>query len=119
MSDFAREFVLAGLGTFGTLLLAVGTIAIRRFSDWLKLASDDRIRAYLQEALELGVEYGVSRVRAYAGAADTPRKAVVREAASYVAARVPDALEKFGIDGDALNAMIEARLPLAVGDGHR
>lgn len=108
----AVAFALLSLGTAG-----VGWLA-PQIARWLRLSNDERIRAYLLQALEAAVEYGQAEARRQlAGktlvtAGSSRERNIAAEAArDYVQTRVPDALGHFGIDTVALDQMIRARLP--------
>ena len=104
-------FTLLSAGTAG-----VGALA-PRVARWLRLANDDRVRAYLLRAVEAAVEYGQAeaRRRILASAGDIPRERQANIAADlareYVQSRVPDALGHFGIDAAGVDQMIRARIP--------
>lgn len=96
------------------VLLALGSLAVKRLADWLQLSSDDKVRAYLQDALLHAIERGVAVVRGspeHAGRGqEALREAALRVAADYVRDRVPDALARFGVSDGALTEMLQARL---------
>ena len=83
---------------------------------WLRLSNDDRVRAYLLQAVEAAVEYGraeawrrVSKEAAIPPGAQTNLAAEL--ARDYVQSRVPDALNHFNIDTAGVDQMIRARIP--------
>jgi hypothetical protein len=111
-------FALLSAGTAG-----VGAVA-PRVARWLRLANDDRVRAYLLRAVEAAVEYGQAEARRrlatdarrFPGEGATlPQEGQANLAAvlarDYVQSRVPDALQHFGIDRAGVDQMIRARLP--------
>jgi len=117
--------ILDALINFAALaLLSAGTAGVGvlapRVAGWLRLAHDDRVRAYLLAAVEAAVEYGQAEMRRRllpdAGAAtrDAHVDVVATLARDYVQSRVPDALAHFRIDDDGVDQMIRARLPRSV-----
>jgi hypothetical protein len=102
-------------------LLSAGTAGVGalapRVARWLRLANDDRVRAYLLRAVEAAVEYGQAeaRRRVARDVVAIPPSAQANIAAElardYVQSRVPDALDHFGIDTVGVDQMIRARLP--------
>lgn len=100
-----------------TAALGLGGIAVHRLSGWLRLRADDQVRGYLLQAVATAVEYGQAeaRRRILGSAGEIPRERQANIAAElardYVQARVPDALDRFGIDTAGLDQMIRARLP--------
>ena len=95
------------------MLLAGGLWVIRRALAWLQLSEDEKVRAYLETALQNAITFARNRV--VAGGAEHAqievRNQVVAEATSYIVARVPDALKRFGIDEEAARDLVLARLP--------
>lgn len=100
--------ILAGI------LLVVGTYAIARLAAWLKLGTDDKFRAYLNQALERGIDLAIANLRArlpsYGRPAPPELAELIGHVADYAAARVPDALTRFGVGDQGLRDMIAARL---------
>lgn len=104
----------------GGVLLGAATWAAKRAADWLKLSSDDRVRAYLMDVVENAVAWAEFEARtriAEALADDAPvdakeaaKEDVVDLAAGYISARVPDALKHFGITPDGLRQIVQTRL---------
>jgi hypothetical protein len=112
MIDTALDGLLTAAAS---LVLALGALAIRHLSDWLKLRADSEVRGYLTAALDRAVEYGLAEARRRARDAGLAGPAVGNVAAEaardYAQSRVPDALARFNIDTAALDQLIRARLP--------
>ncbi len=89
------------------VLLALGVSLVRRLADWLKLSSDDRVRGYLQEAMENAITHGVARA---AQLGDQSATAALIHATRYVESRVPDALKRLGVDANGLEHLLAVRL---------
>jgi hypothetical protein len=89
------------------VLLAIGVSLTRRLADWLKLSADDRVRGYLQEAMENAITHGVTRA---AQLGDATATSALTHAARYVEGRVPDALKRLGIDQPGLDHLLAVRL---------
>jgi hypothetical protein len=113
LSPYMAELVAA----IGAVLVAIAGAALRAFHRFLErrwgLELDTETRAYLQDALERAVDYGVAKASAaVADAAPSVdlRREAVRHAAEYALDRVPDALARFGITPAALTRMVEARI---------
>jgi hypothetical protein len=113
LSPYMAELVAA----IGAVLVAIAGAALRAFHRFLErrwgLELDAETRAYLQDALDRAVDYGVARAAAAAAAAAPSvdlRHEAVRHAAEYALDRVPDALARFGITPAALTRMVEARI---------
>lgn len=106
-------------------LLSAGTAGVGwlapRIARTLRLADDQRVRAYLLQTVEVAVEYGQAEARRRLRgqpAFTTSEVAREREAAlaakiaeTYVTERVPDALAHFDVGAATLGQMIRARLP--------
>ena len=94
------------------LVLTIGTWALGKLATRLGLEADDKVRGYLETALQSGVAF--AREKALLAGQDFSRIEVrnqaVATAANYVISRVPDAVTKFGITDESLNKMIQARL---------
>ena len=99
---------------FGAALMAVGSWAVTMLSKKLKLSNDSEVRAYLQDALQRAVSFGVERAREQAKDIGTVevRNEVVADAANYVISKTPDALKKLGISEDSIQDLVRARLPV-------
>lgn len=95
-------------------VLALGGYAIQRLAAWLRLREDSEVRAYLNQALDRAVELALAEARGrlptYSRIAHPEINVAVERAAEYVAARVPDALRRFGVERPALRDMVSARL---------
>lgn len=78
-----------------------------------KLEADDKVRAYLEVALDRGIQYGLGKTQAWRGKAaltlDIQNEAIAT-GAQYVLARVPDALNHFKLDEQAVKDLVRARL---------
>ena len=101
--------VLAGAVTFISYKL-VGFI--NAFTKKAGFEVDDKIRGYLEAALYSAVEWAEKKALAEARDFDDPsvKSKVLADAANYALETVPDALEHFGISGNRLEKMLEARL---------
>jgi hypothetical protein len=105
------------LHAVATAALGLGGVAVHRLSDWLRLRADDQVRGYLLQVVATAVEYGQAeaRRRILASVGDIPRERQANIAAElardYVRSRVPDALDRFGIDTAGLDLMVRARMP--------
>lgn len=95
------------------LLLGLGAWLIQRVAAWLKLAEDDKVRLYLEEALHNAIAFARNKAIQQGQRIDEieVRSQVVANAANYAIARVPDALKRFGIDEDGVRDLVLARLP--------
>lgn len=115
MQDFLATLLPLLLQAVAAGVLALGGFVIQRLAGWLKLRADSEVRAYLQQGLDLAVQYGQAEARRRVLAGAVPREAVGEAAADlardYAQDRWPDALARFGIDADALGQMVRARLP--------
>lgn len=115
----AAELDLTALLNHGVDLLAAVLAAVTAWvGRWvvikLKLGADSEIRAYLDQALNAGVSLAVGKMRDRLAAGPVTievKNEIVAMAANYAVARVPDALNRFGITPESLAEMIEARLP--------
>ena len=98
----------------GAALMLFGGYAIQRLATWLKLREDSEVRAYLNQALERGVDLALAELRgrlpAYARMANPEVDAAVERVAQYARDTVPDALARFGIDSAGLRDRAKARL---------
>lgn len=100
------------IGLAAAALLGLGTLAIRRLTTWLRLSEDDKVRGYLETALENGIALARQKVLERAATAGTAqiRSAVAAEASRYVIERVPDALKRFGVTERGVKDLVAARL---------
>jgi hypothetical protein len=92
-------------------VLVLGGFAVRALTVWLNLRADDQVRAYLQQALDRAVEYGLAEARGRVAAGPARNNIAAELARDYAQQRVPDALARFGIDTAGLDQLIRARLP--------
>ena len=95
-----------------SILLGVGSWAAWRVTTWLRLSNDEKVRGYLNTALENAVTWAAAEARRrviMAGGAPQPGD-MVPDAVQYVVQRVPGALSHFGITPDGVRDMVEKRL---------
>jgi hypothetical protein len=111
----------AFLSAAAMALLTLGTVAVSRLADWLKLSADDKARGYLQDAMQRAIALGLERAKADAGLHHGPIPGTgegmgygLSLAGAYLRDRVPDALGRFKIGDEQLQQMLRAR---AVADG--
>ena len=91
--------VVAELAGAGVML--AGAWALGRIAGWAGVARDDRVRAYLEAALERAVDRALGQV---------PAGEAVPMATAYLRETVPRALKTLSIAPDTLDRMVEARL---------
>lgn len=97
---------LAGAG-----VMVAGAWALGRIAGWAGVARDDRVRAYLEAALERAVDRALGHVPAGDGpTGDGPAGEAVSMATAYLRETVPRALKTLSIAPDTLDRMVEARL---------
>lgn len=97
---------LAGAG-----VMVAGAWALGRIAGWAGVARDDRVRAYLEAALERAVDRALGHVPAGDGpTGDGPAGEAVSMATAYLRETVPQALKTLSIAPDTLDRMVEARL---------
>lgn len=97
---------LAGAG-----VMVAGAWALGRIAGWAGVARDDRVRAYLEAALERAVDRALGHVSAGGGpAGEGPAGEAVSMATAYLRETVPQALKTLSIAPDTLDRMVEARL---------
>jgi hypothetical protein len=112
--------------TIGTALLALAMWLFKLLRTWLQAKTglelqqyDATVRAYLDQALDRAIAYGRSKVDGHATI--DVKSETIAHAANYALSHVPDALRRFGIDGAALERLLEARLgtaaPASAGSG--
>jgi len=108
--------VTAGLQALAGLVLALGGVAITRLMAKLKMDKDDKVRGYLDTALNNAVNYGLeqSKVLVTGDHLDTTIKnQVVGNAIAYVLQHVPDAVDKFA--GGNPEAYVQQRVESILG----
>lgn len=118
--DFS-PLVNEALSALASAALALSVWGIHRAAVWLGLKQDSEVRAYLERAAEAGI----AMVRVKAGDALSGRLtvdakiALAQEVGQYLVDRVPDAVTRFGLHGDALTDYVLGRLgePLALSTG--
>lgn len=86
--------------------------AINHATILLKLKQDSEVRAYLEDAAYAGINLARAKAGdALAGKLTVDVKiALAAEVGEYLIARVPDALKRFGLTGDALKDYVLGRL---------
>lgn len=99
--------VVAELAAAGVMV--VGAWALGRVAGWAGVARDDRVRAYLEAALERAVDRALGHTPAAAEA--------VPMATAYLRETVPQALKTLSIAPAALNSMVEARIAARMSSG--
>lgn len=99
--------LLAALALVVTGLL---TPLVGRLTEKLKLDSDDKVRGYLQQALDIGVQSAVERVRAGL----LPRALAAEDAAAHPIAFTAGAMARLGLTGDAMRVLAEKRIDAAL-----
>ena len=104
------------------VLMGMASVAVafvgKKAHDWFGIRVDDSQRALLETAMARGINWGAERVRgAYDGRLTIAMKnELLAMGASYVIARTPDALKRFGLDPNsesgrrAIQELIESRL---------
>lgn len=96
-------------------LMAFGGYAIQRLAAWLKLREDSEVRAYLNQALERGLDLALAEARVTL-APHLPKLAgpaldnVVATTASYAQNHVAGALKHFSVGDPALTSLVKARI---------
>ncbi|KYO52087.1 hypothetical protein PJ900_09535 [Tistrella mobilis] len=97
---------LAGAG-----VMVAGAWALGRIAGWAGVARDDRVRAYLEAALERAVDRALGHVSAGGGPTGGALAGeAVSMATAYLRETVPQALKTLSIAPDTLDRMVEARL---------
>lgn len=94
----------------GAAALWLATWLATRIAGWLKISRDDRVRAYLEKALLLAIDYGKSRLEQGGPLTFQVKSQIVAAAANYAVEHVPGALKHFGVDQEGLRRMLAARL---------
>jgi allantoicase len=93
-------------------LMALGGWALAKMGRKFGLEADDQVRIYLGEALAGGIGWAKEQARKRGDdfAIIEVRSRLVAEAGQYVIERVPDAVERFGLNPARIERLIEARL---------
>lgn len=84
-----------------------------RIGEYFKLKKDSEVRAYLDQALNMALQYGRSKVEnsvTKLAATAVKNNETIEHAAYYAASAVPAALQRFNITPERLKEMLEARL---------
>lgn len=99
--------------TVGGALSALAGWALLAVSKLLGLKSDSEVRRYVQDAVNRGIDYAVTRAAEYARQKSkiTLRSEAIEIAVEYVLRAVPDGVKQLGLDRDRVRAMVDARLP--------
>lgn len=103
----------AGLEILAGLALALASLAAHKLVGWLKLSSDDKVRSYLDDAIEGALQYGLGKVGALQanGAFNVElQDKAVQLALGYVTAHVPDAVKHFGLDEAGVERLVLSKL---------
>ena len=101
-----------GIDLLAFVCMALGSWAIARLGRKFGLDADDRVRIYFSPALAGGIGWATEQARKRSAdiALVEVRGRLVAEASNYVIERVPDALNRFGLDREGIEKLIEARL---------
>lgn len=100
------------MGGIGIVLSAIISRVLWKAMKWLDLDGEEKLRG----AINLAVDSGISLARLQvgqmikAGAKVDVQSEIVARAGSYLVARVPESLAKFGLDGDGLAEFVTARV---------
>jgi hypothetical protein len=96
---------------FAGLLLFVPWVTTKVLS-WVRLDSDAKIRALIEEGLKNALAYAKSQMaeRLKPGLSIEVKNELLATAAGYAVSHIPDALEHFGITPELLHEKLEARL---------
>jgi hypothetical protein len=92
------------------LLLAI----LSRYLKKLGLENDEKVRIYLNDALQNGIEFALNKARLSAGGARLTvdlHNETAAVAARYVLDKVPDAIKHFGITPEKVEELVKARMP--------
>jgi hypothetical protein len=103
----------------GGVVSLLGGFAINYITKKLKLSGvvkDDTIRRYFTDAVGMGVHFAVSRLATADWTKVDTKNEAIATAVNYALEHVPDALKYFGVDGEQLSKMVEARLAAAYPD---
>lgn len=106
----AFEGVLAAVGV---LALWLGRKVVSAIQERAGIELDDQLRARVDDALKLAIQFGKGRVLKFAEGRRVEidvRSEVLKHALIYAQESVPDALNYFDIDQARLHDMLEARL---------
>jgi len=97
----------------GGALSALAAWALLALSKLLGLKSDSERRRYVQDAVNRGIDYAVTRAAEYARQKSKipVRSEAIEIAVEYVLKAVPDGIKKLGLDRERVRAMVDARLP--------
>lgn len=105
---------------FNTLLVVippvVTVVAVRLVNKWFGVKLDESASAALQLALAKGTQFGVAKLREVTKEFDSfaVKNQLAETVADYAIARVPDAIERFGLTPDKLREMALARIEEAL-----
>ncbi|TXH34821.1 MAG: hypothetical protein E6Q98_18240 [Rhodospirillaceae bacterium] len=111
-----NEVIMAVLGLAATALATAVHVGGRALAKYLQsktgIELDNAVRNYLDPAIDKAVAYGQLKVTQAAGdkAEIDIHNETIAHAVNYLLARVPDALEHFGLDAAAVEQMVEARV---------
>lgn len=100
------------LGSLAAAVMTLAGWALARLAKRLGLEADGEVRRYLETAIYNAVAFAVARLRDEGKSITLDVKSeIVARATSYVIARVPDAVKRFGLDEASIGHLVEARLP--------
>lgn len=107
LANLAIEFVLP-------VLSVLAGLALRRVLTWLRISEEARVRAYLEDAMQHGIQFARNRALAAGKRLDriAVRDEMLADAVNYIVPKVPAALTRFGITPDGLRERLSARLGL-------
>ena len=106
-----------GFNILLTVVPPVLTVVIVRLtSRWIGVKLDESASSALSLALEKGTQFGVAKLRDVTKDFDSfaVKNQLAETVADYAIARVPDAVERFGLTPDKLREMALARVEEAI-----
>lgn len=100
------------VSTLAVLLMALGSYAITKLSQKLRIDADSQFNAILNDALVNAVDYAVELAhrRGESVSKLDVRNQVVADAVNYVMEGVPDVLRHFGLTPERISKLVLARL---------
>lgn len=97
--------------------IVLATWISTRLAGWLKLQRDDGLRGVIDNVMQKGLAYGMSKLDDATKSAPLTfevKNRIVADAANYAIAAAPDAMKKLGVTKDTIEKAVAARLELVV-----
>lgn len=101
----------AAIAIAATVITIFGGMALKKLESYLGLKADDELRKSLDDALDKGINYAVEMAKQQSQnlSSVVVRNDIAATAADYIVPKIPDLLEKLGLDAEGVRQRLVAR----------